>query len=209
MYAVNTYKEIEKREQQLGTNHVIALLFVRPSLPGANSILADFTYLHHNIGDACSVYAVGYSEHAPADDAFEKVKGVKQNDWYFSTQAFVSFKNKLEHRLKWKYSGDIELLLLQSNPEGKSILNFENYLSVDINYGIKKGYIESFPRFMEVLARSAKKATTVKQAALQVQSHRFKLREMISETLDDCKNVPTSVRRILKDALFFKTARGY
>ena len=77
------------------------------------------------------------------------------SEWYFSNAEFVKFKNNLEQRIKWRYSGETELIVLQSNPEWQQILNFQNYVSIDVNYGIKNGYIDSFQRFMEALVRSS------------------------------------------------------
>ena len=34
MYAVNTYEQIERQERELNENHIIILLFVRPTSVG-------------------------------------------------------------------------------------------------------------------------------------------------------------------------------
>ena len=209
MYAVNTYEQIEKREWELNERHIIVLLFVRPSLPGADKVIEEFNYIHHNAGRYCSVYAVGYSDICDntAYPDFRPVKGTCQKEWYYSDQAFVDFKEILERRLKWRYSGEIELLILQSNPEGKSILNFDNYLAVDVNYGIRNEYIESFPRFMESLIRGSKKE--VESVELTKKIRRCRLKEIAFGAIEECKKIPKPVRSIIKDRLFYKTARSY
>lgn len=211
MFAVNTYEEIEKREKELNEKHIIVLLFVRPSLPNAKEIIEEFNYIHYNAEKYCSVYAVGYSnnkENLPYAD-FKTVKGTCGAEWYYSDQAFTDFKNKLEKRLCWRYSGDIELIILQSNPGGSNILNFENYLAVDVNYGIKNDYIESFPRFMESLIRSSRKEVEALQVRKEISKSRLRVSEIVGASIDECKKLPLPLRKIVKDRLFYRTSKSY
>lgn len=211
MFAVNTYEEIEANERQMAERHIIVLLFVRPSLPGADKVIAEFNYLHYNSRKYCSIYAVGYTNNR--DDQsykdYQTIKGVDSSEWFYSDCAFVDFKNKLERRLKWKYSGEIELIVLQSNPEGYKILNFENYLAIDINYGIRNEYIESFPRFMESLIDASKKEVEVKQATYEMQRTKYKIRDIVAASIESCKKVPTPVKIVIKDRLFYRTSKSY
>lgn len=211
MFAVNTYEEIEKNEKRLGEKHIIVLLFVRPSLSRAKEVIEEFSYIHHNSREFCSVYAVGYSDDQDCylKSEWRPVKNIDSAQWHYSDRAFVEFKDKLERRLKWKYSGDIELIILQSNPDGGSILNFENYLAVDVNYGIKNEYIESFPRFMESLVRSSRKEVETIALTHDMRKSRLKISQVLTTTIDECKKVPLPVRKIVKDRLFYRTARSY
>ena len=211
MFAVNTYAEIEKREKELNERHIIILLFVRPSLAGADRVIAEFNYLHHNSDRYCSIYAVGYTDNwdESSYEDYQTIKGPYGADWFYSDYAFVDFKNKLEERLKWNYSGDIELILLQSNPDGSNILNFENYLVIDINYGIRKEYIDSFPRFMEALVRASKREVEAKGAVRNIQRAKYKLKGIAESAIDSCKKIPSPIRTILKDRLFFRTSKSY
>lgn len=211
MFAVNTYEEIEKNERRLNEKHIIVLLFVRPSLTGAKEIIDEFDYIHYNSDRYCSVYAVGYTndnrENSYPD--FKAVGGIEGANWYYSNKAFVSFKTKLEKRLGWKYSGDIELIILQSNPDGRNILNFEHYLAVDVNYGIKHGYLESFPRFMESLVRSSKSEVETVEAIKAIRRSRYKISNIVCEAIGECKKVPQPIKKIAKDRLFYRTAKSY
>ncbi|MGL6201333.1 MAG: hypothetical protein ACRC3H_20615 [Lachnospiraceae bacterium] len=211
MFAVNTYEEIEKNERMLNEKHIIVLLFVRPSLPGAKDIIEEFNYIHYNSRKYCSIYAVGYSDNVNSCSGKEwkKVENVAGAQWYYSDQAFVDFKDKLERRLTWEYSGEIELIVLQSNPEGRQILNFENYLAINVNYGLKNDYIESFPRFMESLVRSSKKEVETTAVSWQLQKSRLKPGQVAAASIEECKKVPGPLRRIMKDKLFYRTARFY
>jgi hypothetical protein len=211
MFAVNTYQEIIKTEQRLLEKHIVVFLFVRPSLPGAREILEEFNYLHHNSQRYCSIYAVGYTDDPQAHGYvdYRKVPGIRNADWYYSDQAFVDFKNQLESRIKWRYSGEIELLILQSNPEGKQILNFQNFIAIDVNYGIRHEYIDSFPRFMESLVRSSRSQVEASKAVRVTQMERYKLTEIVGSAVDSCKRIPKPAKRLLKDRLFYRSSRSY
>ena len=140
---------------------------------------------------------------ANKDNTYNKITSVDSSQWYFSNKAFVEFKNNLEYRLKWKYSGNAEIMILQSNPAGKNILNFQNYISLDVNTGLKKGYIDTFNKLMESLIRTSKKHTQVLSVSWELSKERIKLKDILIETIDDCKKVSTSTKKILKDNLFY------
>lgn len=205
MFAVNTYEEIEKNERLLNDRHIIVLLFVRPSLRGAREIINEFDYLRYNAGKYCSVYAVGYTNDAKlaSSEEFRAIDEDLNGDWYFSEKAFSDFKNALENRLGWKYSGEIELLVLQSNPDGAKVLNFQNYVALDVNYGIQKGYIVSFPRLMEALLRSARSEVTAAEAVTSASLARFSIRNILLTAIEGCKRIPSPIKSILGDRLFY------
>ena len=208
MFAVNTYEEIEKREREINEQHIIVLLFVKPSLKDSKEIIEEFDYIHYNSDRFCSIYAVGYSNdfNCENDKLYKKIQTL-HGDWYFNTKKFVEFKDKLEKRIKWKYSGEIEVLVLQSNPYGKEILNFQNYVAIDINHGIKKEYVESFPKFMESLVRASKSDVEVKETMRKVSNHRLSIKGIIEDTIQESKRVPLSIRKILGDRYFYRYSK--
>lgn len=203
--AVNTYEEIEYNQRQNEDKQIIILLFVRPTAPDADKIIKEFDYIHFNSAKYCSIYAVGYSNDPSKanDNGYSEVAYVAGNPWYFSTAEFVKFKNNLENRIHWCYSGEVEAIILQSNPGGQKILNFQNYVAIDVNRGIREGYIDSFSRFMESLIRSSKKEVTAKEAISRTQRARYSIKNIVEETIDGCKQIPTPVKKIMKDRLFY------
>lgn len=207
MFAVNTYQHVEEIERSFEDRHIVILLFVRPSLPDASNIINEFDYIHYNSERYCSIYAVGYSnDFEKANDSEFSLAGKAAGlDWYYSNKAFVEFKNKLEQRLKWDYSGEIELLVLQNNPGKHNPLNFQNYVAIDVNRGIKEGYIDSFYRLMESLVRHSKSEVTAVEAFGKECKSRIKPRTILEDVLEDCKKIPTPIRRILKDKLFYRS----
>ena len=205
MFAASTYEEIERYERQVENPEIVVLLFARPS---EETILKEFEYIHYNSGKYCSIYAIGYTnDFDKAEDRFyRKVETMTPEDWYFSTKAFVEFKEKLEDRIHWTYSGETELLILQNNPGSRNILNFQNYVSIDVNKGIREGYMDSFQSFMEALIRSSKRQVTAREAINDMLFSKLSVKEILASAIDDCKRVPTPIRTILKDRLFYRCA---
>ncbi len=208
MFAVNTYEEIERRQRENEDRQIVVLLFVRPTAPGAKEIIEEFDYIHHNSERYCSIYAVGYSDDfsKAEDKMYMGVSSVAGKRWFFSTAEFVKFKNNLEERIHWKYSGEIEMIVLQSNPGGRQVLNFQNYVAIDVNRGIRNRYIDSFQRLMEELIRSSRAEVTAKEAISKVRKGRYSIKDIVAETIDNCKKIPTPVKMIVKDKLFYGSA---
>ncbi len=206
MFAACTYEEIELRERQIENKEIVVLLFSRPS---ESEILKEFEYIHYNSSMYCSIYAIGYTNDPYKDDTFKKIDVSMKQDWYFSNKVFVEFKEKLQERIQWKYSGEVEVLILQNNPGNNNVLNFTHYIAIDVKKGIKDGYIDSFQRFMESLIRSAKSEVTAKEAIGKVANDRIKLKDILFDTIDECKKVPTPVKKIVKNRLFYRTAKSY
>lgn len=207
MYAINTYEQIEQKEKSLGENHIIVLLFVRPSVNGANEIINEFNYLHYNSARYCSIYAVGYTNNPQPFTYNQQIIGVDGVLWYYNDKEFIDFKRKLEKRIKWRYSGENEIIVLQSNINGQNILNFQNYVAINISEGLRNEYIDSYPLFMESLIRSSRSECEAFRAINR--TCRFKISSIAENAINQSKRIPTSVKSILKNELFFRTSRSY
>ena len=211
MFAVSTYEEIIAREKEVENLEIVVFLFVRPTNQDAIEIINEFEYIHHNSGKYCSIYAIGYNDNpqVSSDVYYKKISGFWGNNWFFSTKAFAEFKNNLEQRIKWKYSGETELLILQNNPGGYDPLNFTNYAAIDVNKGLREGYIDSFQNFMETLMRSAKSKVTAKEAMSDLCKSRISIKDTITDAIDGSKKIPKSAKRIIKDRLFYRCANSF
>lgn len=208
MFAASTYEEIVNYERCVENMEIVVLLFVKPTTQDAIDIIQEFEYIHYNSAKYCSIYAIGYSDNPEkkSDKHYRKVTEIVDNDWYFSNKAFVEFKNNLERRIKWEYSGETEVLILQNNPEGRNPLNFSNYVAIDVNKGLKEGYIDSFQRFMESLIRSSRSKVTAKEATSDLRKSRISIKDIIAEAIEDSKRIPSSAKKIVKDRLFYRCA---
>lgn len=208
MFAASTYDEIVKYEGRVKNMEIVVFLFVKPTNQDAIDIIHEFEYIHYNSAKYCSVYAIGYSDDPQKKTCshYRKVSEIMGHDWYFSNKIFVEFKNNLEKRINWEYSGEIEVLILQNNPYGKETLNFSNYVTIDVNKGLREGYIDSFQRFMESLIRSSRKVVTAKEVANDLRKSRISIKDTIAEAIDNSKRIPRPAKQILKDRLFYRCA---
>lgn len=210
MFAASTYDEIIEYERLIENQEIVVLLFVKPTSQDAVDIIREFEYIHYNSSKYCSIYAIGYSNdfQKQSDTHYRKIYEILNSDWYFSSKAFVEFKDNLEKRIKWKYSGETEILVLQNNPGKHDPLNFTNYIAIDVNKGLKEGYIDSFQRFMESLVRSAKSSVTAKEAMFEIRKSRVSVKEIILGAIDDSKKIPNPAKKIIKDRLFYRCANN-
>lgn len=60
---------------------------------------------------------------------------------------------------------------------------------------------------MESLIRSSKRSVTAKEAMNDICNSRLSVKSVLVDAIDDSKKVPTSVKKIVKDRLFYRTAR--
>lgn len=208
MFAAGTYDEIEEIENRVENLEIVVLLFVKPTTQDAMDIIKEFEYIHYNAGKYCSVFAAGYSnDFCKADDKkYRKIDTALNGEWFFSMKAFVDFKNRLEERIKWRYTGETEILILQNRPGNIRPLNFKNYVAIDINKGIREGYIDSFQRFMETLVRSSRSQVTAKEAICDVRKQRISVKNIITDSINDCKKIPSPAKKIVADRLFYRCA---
>lgn len=211
MFPINNFRGIEIQESDIKDKHVVIFLLVKPSDAGANYIIDKFNYLHHLAGKYCSIYPIGYSK-----DFFDyykdvqPVKGVNNEKWLYSDQCFIEFCADLSQRLKgWDYCGEPEIIVLQNKliDDCTAALDFRNYNYIDINYGIQKGYIDSFERFMQRLLTACQKEVEGYKAIGEANKKRLKPRNVLEMAIEMMPKLPKTVKLILKDKLFYKSSK--
>ena len=208
MFAASTYEEVVDYERRIENKEIVVFLFVKPTTQDAIDFIQEFEYIHYNSAKYCSIYAIGYSDNPEkkTDKYYRRVTEIVDSNWYFSNKAFVDFKNNLERRIKWEYSGETEVLILQNNPGSRDPLNFSNYVAIDVNKGLREGYIDSFQRFMECLIRSSRSKVTAKESAADLCKSRISIKDTIAEAIDNSKKIPEPAKQIVKDRLFYRCA---
>jgi hypothetical protein len=206
MLAVMNFDDIKKSELELAEKHIVVLLLVKPSDYEAHSMIDQFNFLHFDSGKYCSIYAAGYSAFGFPDKYSDvnQVTTVNNKIWYYSDHCFVEFKNSLQDRLaSWKYCGEPEIIIFQTDPESSIVLNFQNYVHIDLYYGVKNGYIDSFPRFMTALIDAAKSEVTSIDAVRRVQNNKYSIKRIAEAAIESSKKIPAPVKKIIKDRLFY------
>ena len=209
MFATSSYEEIIAREKKSDTRQIVVFLFVRPVGALNQDVIKEFEYIHYNSGEYCSIYAIGYTDNEDHDSSYSEVNTVCNNPWYYSNKDYVYFKNMLERRINWRYSGEVEILILQNNPGSNNSLNFKNYVSLNLSKGIREGYVDSFQSFMEALIRSTRFRVESEEVARDIANGRLKIKDIIGDAVGECKKIPAPVNKIIRDRLFYKSANNY
>ena len=201
MQPICSIEQIINTEKSLTEKHVIILLLIKPSDSNADSYLGLLGYLKARMDGYCTVYLPGYS--CPAEETHDAViMGPDNCEWSFSNVAFVKFCDELNSRIaKWDYSGEPEMIIFQCGIDGKLDFSFYNYIEID--YGIEKEYIDSFPRFMERLYKACRSEVTAKAAVGK--ATRLQPKSIIEQTLDADTKLPKPIKKIIKDRAFYRT----
>jgi len=206
MIPVNNFKGIEQQESNLIDNHIIILLLVKPSDDTSSEVISKFNYLHKKSGKYCNIYPIGYSENFSNDyDDIQEVNGVENRKWKYSDQCFIEFTSDISKRLKsWKYVEDIQVVILQNIVnEGISKLDFTNYISIDINYGLRKGYIESFAKFMGYLIVASKSEVEAKEVIKKANKMRYSYKDILTAAINSIPKLPKPIKHMLNDRAFY------
>ena len=212
MNPVNNIKGIDAQEKLLEGNHVVILLLVKPSDKNADDMIKQINYLHYRSDKYCSIYLVGYS--IKFGDDYKDVRvisGIDNQEWQYSDKCFLEACDELKKILtNWRYSGEPEMIILQNNSENKSgrCLDFSNYYYIDINYGIKEGYIDSFQRFMERVIDACRSEITANEAIIKANKMRISPRKVFENAVGNCPRLPKPLKKILKDKVFFKSYKS-
>lgn len=206
MILVNNFSGIEFQERQFTHNHIIILLLVKPSDDSSHAIIKNFNYYHHKAGDYCNIYPIGYANDFPADyHDVQEVNGVNNSLWKYSDKCFIEFLAAITDRLpSWRYCEDIQVVVLQSDVDGTvSKLDFSNYYSLDIEYGIKKGYIESFPKFFGHLLDACKQEIKSGKAIQRARIVSISKRKLLEIAIGLLPKTPLIAKKILQDRTFY------
>lgn len=215
MAAFHSLDLIKENEKKLNDNHVIIFIFVKPSDENSQDIIAKFNYLHYLSSQYCTIYPIGFS-HVPWNQFLygtsKEVEGVDNQIWYYNDKAFLEMVDQIESRIKWRYSGEPEMIILQNNIDINDFLSFKNYICIRILEGLRKEYFPSFALLMQNIVNSAKKYVTCKEVIQDVSKksikEHIKLKNIIVDTFLTFVKVPTFVEKILNDGLFYFAANS-
>lgn len=206
MEPVFNFAGIESMERKnLGTRHAIFLLLVKPSDNNSTDIINQFNYYHFASRRYCSIYAPGYSlVHFPNGYDNQSAAFVEGREWFYSDRCFVEFQVELEKRLKWRYCGEPEIIILQSARGKHSALDFTNYVSLDVMRGLREGYIDSFSRLMQELINASK--SEVEAKAVLNKAKKLSAHEIFSTAIKLASPIPDELQKLMQDRLFYRTA---
>lgn len=102
------------------------------------------------------------------------------------------------------------MIILQNSStlSGGSIMDSRNYNYIDINYGISKGYIDSFLRFMECIINACRSETEAQAVVKQANRKWLSGRRIIEEAIAANTKLPSPIKDIINDKWFFKNYKA-
>jgi hypothetical protein len=140
---------------------MVGLLFVPDQARLAkDEIVPSLDYFHCRSGDHIDIFCAGYSRYCFTPDERKVTEDVPP--WMFSTEAFNRFRHEIEHRSRWRYSGEADLLLMNGRRENdeSAILDFKSAIVCDLDRMIRDQAIHSVRRFFEDVFRFVESVKT-------------------------------------------------
>lgn len=222
MLPANSYTDIlaelrgafERRGATLGLRRMVGLLFAPPyTAIGEKEFVPRLDYYHHRSGPNVDLFCVGYGGYLPS--SFKGVKHLWEQrtpdgsviPWAFSTETFNAVRAEMEERLKWSYSGEADLLLLDGTfdtANGVAQLDLSQGIVLDLASMLNDKVIASVPRLFEEIFRYAE-AHPAGTSAVGF-SDRKGVRIVGSSLLDALiEALPKSASAIWKQGIHFRT----
>lgn len=146
---------------------MVGLLFAPPGAAISKAeILPRLDDFHHRSGNNIDFFCAGYgaywpeswvSDAQPVTTTTDPRFGLK-TDWLYSSKYFHDFRKEIESTAKsWKYSGEVDLILLNAYPDTDDLarLDFTGAVVLRIDQLRNDKLIESAPDLLEKIFRYA------------------------------------------------------
>lgn len=133
----------------------IGFVFARPeSHLVKEEILASIAYYNERSGEAIHFFFAGYGAYWNKTDVpdYQFVGQINGTDWLFSPRLFNDFRRELTRKIDWRYSGEVDLVLVASELNGRTNtvhLDFGRGMSPNLESLKKSGVISSLSGFFE------------------------------------------------------------
>jgi hypothetical protein len=139
---------------------VVAILFVPPFTKFAKeSLIPRLDYFHRRSGNTIEFFSVGYGGYMQRS-AFPDVIDVHAQHtedgsiipWGYSNRVFDEMRNKFENLTVWKFSGEVDLLLVTASYDKEKrrvMMDFSNAIVLDLDLILSDNAIRSFGCFFE------------------------------------------------------------
>ena len=152
-----------KKVPLLNKVKMVGILFCQPSHKlSKEQIINNLGYYHHRSGSNIDFYCSGYGAYWDITEYpdMQKVCTVNGTDWYFSPFAFNKFREDMEKRSKWRYEGEVDLLLVNAKLERNDkhiCLDMTSAIDCKLEEMIRIGTITSVMSFFEDIFQYAEK----------------------------------------------------
>ena len=132
---------------------------------GKEGVIPRLGYLNDRSGSHVHFYCAGYGGywHPSSVPDMEDIGEIRYDDgcvipWAFSQKQFASFIDELEGRTSWRYSGESDLILLNSD------VDFSNCLIYDIEAMVEDGAISRSSELFEAIIQYSRNIKKTKSA---------------------------------------------
>jgi hypothetical protein len=136
----------------------VGLIFGRPPCKiFKDELLADRKYYDLRSGENVELFYMGYAD---PDAQYVNVGDFDENN--FSDELFTTAVSDFEKRTTWKYSGQTDVVLLNSffSPAQKVHLDFSNVFAVQLEGAVESKLIPSGRAFIEEVMRQSRDCDT-------------------------------------------------
>lgn len=165
MLRAYSYEEIiEELNSRLEGPKIVGLLFARPgSQLTTSEVLPNLEYFHNRSEQIVHFLCIGYGAYWDDRTNPDKISLAKIDDieWLFSTKKFNQLRKRIEQMSSWRYSGEVDLVLLnvKSSHSGELNLDFQQYISYPLYDMKQQGTIDTVAMFFERIFRFADNCT--------------------------------------------------
>jgi len=151
------------RAPEQPTMRLVGLLFAPVGAPLTSSaVIPRLDQYHWRSGAAMDIFCAGYARAGTPDVEFDFTsvldKGPDGSAWLFSQRAFDQVRAYTENLSGWRYSGEVDLLLVMGRREPGQVapvLAWRSGVVIALDSAISDGAIPSVATFMEQLFRYA------------------------------------------------------
>ncbi len=151
------------QEGTSGRFRFTGLIFARPQSHLAKSeIIPQIADWHCRSGEHIDFFFAGYTYPHPPIEGYEPVPVLGQQDWLYNPQKFNTFRQDIESRTTWKYSGACDLLLTNTffdTAENKAAIDFSSMVLCQLDKMLEDKAISSIETFFETVFRFAESST--------------------------------------------------
>ena len=134
---------------------MLGMLFCQPQHDLAKKqVIPNLPYFHVRSGRNINFYCCGYGEHPDLQDYRDKQQVCRIDDmeWLFSVVAFNEFREEMETKTRWKYSGEVDLLITDARLNTvteQAELDFSSVVVCNLNAMVRDKTIPSIASFFE------------------------------------------------------------
>lgn len=119
--ASNSHGDYGRNDPPAPSNKVtmVGLLFARPdNLLVQAEVIPNLSYFHYRSGKHIDFFCAGYDGYTGRGQE-EGYREVGLPGWVYSDQMFNQLREEIEAMSKWRYSGDVDLILTNAHYDAR------------------------------------------------------------------------------------------